>query len=180
MFKCVRFLQKSSVFLFRCYSDDASVFKLRLLPPGCLDINSSVKGARFVRFCDAFNIPIITFVDVPGFLPGILSTAAKFCRDNLVYKPGFWEILGNLATLIYTLKVSSYGADSCCFNAVACQQVRLRSTAASSGTEPSCCTPTQRRQSQKSPSSPERCVGKKKPFYIETICSFLTQTLTNV
>ncbi|KAK8765412.1 hypothetical protein V5799_031979, partial [Amblyomma americanum] len=36
---------------------------------GCLDINSSVKGARFVRFCDAFNIPIITFVDVPGFLP---------------------------------------------------------------------------------------------------------------
>ncbi len=37
---------------------------------GCLDINSSVKGARFVRFCDAFNIPIITLVDVPGFLPG--------------------------------------------------------------------------------------------------------------
>uniref|UniRef100_A0A914WM47 Propionyl-CoA carboxylase beta chain, mitochondrial n=1 Tax=Plectus sambesii TaxID=2011161 RepID=A0A914WM47_9BILA len=36
---------------------------------GCLDINSSVKGARFVRFCDAFNIPIITLVDVPGFLP---------------------------------------------------------------------------------------------------------------
>ena len=37
---------------------------------GCLDISSSVKGARFVRFCDAFNIPLITFVDVPGFLPG--------------------------------------------------------------------------------------------------------------
>lgn len=37
---------------------------------GCLDINASIKGARFVRFCDAFNIPIITFVDVPGFLPG--------------------------------------------------------------------------------------------------------------
>jgi propionyl-CoA carboxylase beta chain len=37
---------------------------------GCLDINSSIKGARFVRFCDAFNIPIITFEDVPGFLPG--------------------------------------------------------------------------------------------------------------
>jgi propionyl-CoA carboxylase beta chain len=42
---------------------------------GCLDINSSDKGARFVRFCDAFNIPIITFVDVPGFLPG---TAQEF------------------------------------------------------------------------------------------------------
>jgi propionyl-CoA carboxylase beta chain len=37
---------------------------------GCLDIAASLKGARFVRFCDAFNIPLITFVDVPGFLPG--------------------------------------------------------------------------------------------------------------
>ena len=37
---------------------------------GCLDIDSSTKAARFVRFCDAFNIPIVTFVDVPGFLPG--------------------------------------------------------------------------------------------------------------
>ena len=37
---------------------------------GCLDINSSRKAARFVRFCDCFNIPIVTFVDVPGFLPG--------------------------------------------------------------------------------------------------------------
>jgi len=42
---------------------------------GVLDINSSVKGARFVRFCDAFNIPLVTFVDVPGFLPG---TAQEF------------------------------------------------------------------------------------------------------
>ncbi len=37
---------------------------------GVLDINSSIKGARFVRFCDAFNIPLVVFVDVPGFLPG--------------------------------------------------------------------------------------------------------------
>ena len=37
---------------------------------GSLDINSAVKGARFVRFCDAFNIPLVTFVDVPGFMPG--------------------------------------------------------------------------------------------------------------
>jgi propionyl-CoA carboxylase beta chain len=37
---------------------------------GCLDINASDKGARFIRFCDAFNIPIVTFEDVPGFLPG--------------------------------------------------------------------------------------------------------------
>ena len=38
---------------------------------GCLDIDASRKAARFVRFCDAFNIPIVTFVDVPGFLPGV-------------------------------------------------------------------------------------------------------------
>jgi len=37
---------------------------------GCLDIDSAKKGGRFVRFCDAFNIPILTFVDVPGFMPG--------------------------------------------------------------------------------------------------------------
>ncbi|HLJ65007.1 MAG TPA: acyl-CoA carboxylase subunit beta [Stellaceae bacterium] len=42
---------------------------------GCLDIDSARKGARFVRFCDCFNIPILTFVDVPGFLPG---TAQEF------------------------------------------------------------------------------------------------------
>ena len=38
---------------------------------GCLDIDSSIKGGRFVRFCDAFNIPLIIFEDVPGFLPGV-------------------------------------------------------------------------------------------------------------
>ena len=37
---------------------------------GCLDIDASKKGARFIRFCDAFNIPVLTFVDVPGFMPG--------------------------------------------------------------------------------------------------------------
>jgi len=37
---------------------------------GVLDINASVKAARFIRFCDAFNIPLVTFVDVPGFMPG--------------------------------------------------------------------------------------------------------------
>jgi len=42
-----------------------------LVQAGCLDIESSRKGGRFVRFCDCFNIPIITLVDVPGFLPGI-------------------------------------------------------------------------------------------------------------
>jgi propionyl-CoA carboxylase beta chain len=41
-----------------------------LVMAGCLDIKSSTKAARFVRFCDAFNIPVVTFVDVPGFMPG--------------------------------------------------------------------------------------------------------------
>ena len=44
---------------------------LSLSRSGCLDILASIKGARFVRFCDAFGIPLVTFEDVPGFLPGI-------------------------------------------------------------------------------------------------------------
>ncbi|MFI5221148.1 MAG: acyl-CoA carboxylase subunit beta [Bacteroidia bacterium] len=61
---------------------------------GCLDIHSSQKGARFVRFCDAFNIPLLTFEDVPGFLPGtdqewnaIITNGAKllyaFCEATV-------------------------------------------------------------------------------------------------
>jgi propionyl-CoA carboxylase beta chain len=49
---------------------------------GVLDISSSVKGARFIRFCDAFNIPIITFEDVPGFLPGVDQEHAGIIRHG--------------------------------------------------------------------------------------------------
>ena len=49
---------------------------------GCLDIQSSVKAARFVRFCDAFNIPIVTFVDVPGFLPGTAQEYGGIIRHG--------------------------------------------------------------------------------------------------
>lgn len=49
---------------------------------GCLDINASVKAARFVRFCDAFNIPLITLVDVPGFLPGINQEHSGIIRHG--------------------------------------------------------------------------------------------------
>ena len=49
---------------------------------GCLDIDSSVKGARFVRFCDAFNIPIVTFEDVPGFLPGVQQEFGGIIRHG--------------------------------------------------------------------------------------------------
>ena len=49
---------------------------------GVLDIDSSVKGARFVRFCDCFNIPIVTFVDVPGFLPGTAQEYGGVIRNG--------------------------------------------------------------------------------------------------
>ncbi len=49
---------------------------------GCLDINASVKAARFVRFCDAFSIPILTLVDVPGFLPGTDQEHAGIIRHG--------------------------------------------------------------------------------------------------
>jgi acetyl-CoA carboxylase carboxyltransferase component len=49
---------------------------------GVLDINSSTKGARFIRFCDAFNIPILTFEDVPGFLPGVDQEHAGIIRHG--------------------------------------------------------------------------------------------------
>ncbi|PVU87750.1 hypothetical protein BB559_002701 [Furculomyces boomerangus] len=53
-----------------------------LVSSGVLDINASVKAARFVRFCDAFNIPIITFVDVPGFLPGTQQEHNGIIREG--------------------------------------------------------------------------------------------------
>ncbi|MGQ0537526.1 MAG: acyl-CoA carboxylase subunit beta [Gemmatimonadaceae bacterium] len=49
---------------------------------GVLDINASVKGARFVRFCDAFNIPLLTFEDVPGFLPGLAQEHGGIIRHG--------------------------------------------------------------------------------------------------
>uniref|UniRef100_A0A1D1ZV42 Propionyl-CoA carboxylase beta chain, mitochondrial n=1 Tax=Auxenochlorella protothecoides TaxID=3075 RepID=A0A1D1ZV42_AUXPR len=49
---------------------------------GCLDIDASVKAARFVRFCDAFNIPLVTFVDVPGFLPGTAQEYGGIIRHG--------------------------------------------------------------------------------------------------
>ena len=49
---------------------------------GTLDINSSIKGARFVRFCDCFNVPLLTFVDVPGFLPGTAQEYGGIIRNG--------------------------------------------------------------------------------------------------
>src|SRR5690606_35732850 len=66
----------------------------------CLDIDSSVKAARFVRFCDAFNIPIITFVDVPGFLPGTVQEYGGIIRHGAKLLYAYSEATVPLITLI--------------------------------------------------------------------------------
>ena len=58
---------------------------------GVLDINSSVKGGRFVRFCDAFNIPLVTFEDVPGFLPGTAQEWGGIIRQGAKLLYAFCE-----------------------------------------------------------------------------------------
>jgi propionyl-CoA carboxylase beta chain len=53
-----------------------------LVLAGCLDIKASIKAARFIRFCDAFNIPVVTFVDVPGFMPGVSQELNAPCPKS--------------------------------------------------------------------------------------------------
>lgn len=67
---------------------------------GCLDINASVKAARFVRFCDAFNIPLLTLVDVPGFLPGIHQEHGGIIRHGAKLLYAFAEATVPKVTLI--------------------------------------------------------------------------------
>jgi propionyl-CoA carboxylase beta chain len=77
---------------------------------GTLDISASVKGARFVRFCDAFNIPLITFEDVPGFLPGTSQEYGGIIRHGAKLIFAFAEATVPKITLI-TRK--SYGGAYC-------------------------------------------------------------------
>ena len=67
---------------------------------GVLDINSSNKGARFVRFCDAFNIPIVTFVDVPGFLPGVQQEYGGIIKNGAKLLYAYCEATVPKLTLI--------------------------------------------------------------------------------
>jgi propionyl-CoA carboxylase beta chain len=67
---------------------------------GCLDIDSSIKGARFVRFCDCFNIPILTFVDVPGFLPGTAQEYGGIIKHGAKLLFAFAEATVPKVTLI--------------------------------------------------------------------------------
>ncbi len=67
---------------------------------GCLDIDASVKAARFVRFCDCFNIPIVTFVDVPGFLPGTAQEFGGIIRHGAKLLYAFCEATVPKVTVI--------------------------------------------------------------------------------
>jgi propionyl-CoA carboxylase beta chain len=77
---------------------------------GTLDINASVKGARFVRFCDCFNIPLITFEDVPGFLPGTTQEYGGIIRHGAKLLYAFAEATVPKITVI-TRK--AYGGAYC-------------------------------------------------------------------
>ncbi len=77
---------------------------------GCLDINASVKGARFVRFCDAFNVPLVNFEDVPGFLPGTQQEFGGIIRHGAKLLYAFAEATVPKVTII-TRK--AYGGAYC-------------------------------------------------------------------
>ena len=77
---------------------------------GCLDIDASVKAARFVRFCDAFNIPLVTFEDVPGFLPGVRQEHGGIIRAGAKLLYAFAEATVPKVTVI-TRK--AYGGAYC-------------------------------------------------------------------
>jgi propionyl-CoA carboxylase beta chain len=67
---------------------------------GCLDIEASVKAARFVRFCDAFNVPLLTLVDVPGFLPGTAQEWGGIIKHGAKLLYAFAEATVPMVTLI--------------------------------------------------------------------------------
>jgi propionyl-CoA carboxylase beta chain len=77
---------------------------------GCLDIDASVKGARFVRFCDAFNVPLITFEDVPGFLPGVRQEHGGIIRAGAKLLYAFAEATVPKITVIAR---KAYGGAYC-------------------------------------------------------------------
>jgi len=77
---------------------------------GTLDIDASIKGARFVRFCDAFNIPLVTFEDVPGFLPGTVQEYGGIIRHGAKLLYAFAEATVPKLTVI-TRK--AYGGAYC-------------------------------------------------------------------
>ncbi|UJW85386.1 acyl-CoA carboxylase subunit beta [Devosia sp. SL43] len=71
-----------------------------LVLAGCLDINASKKAARFIRFCDSFEIPILTFVDVPGFLPGVAQEYGGIIKHGAKLLFAYAEASVPLVTVI--------------------------------------------------------------------------------
>jgi propionyl-CoA carboxylase beta chain len=71
-----------------------------LVLAGCLDINASKKAARFIRFCDSFEIPILTFVDVPGFLPGVAQEYGGIIKHGAKLLFAYSEATVPLVTVI--------------------------------------------------------------------------------
>jgi acetyl-CoA carboxylase carboxyltransferase component len=80
---------------------------------GCLDIDASIKGARFVRFCDAFNIPLIVLEDVPGFLPGTTQEYGGIIRNGAKLLYAFCEATVPKITVIMR---KAYGGAYCVMN----------------------------------------------------------------
>ena len=81
-----------------------------LVLAGVLDNNSSIKGARFVRFCDAFNIPLVTFEDVPGFMPGTVQEYGGIIRNGAKLLFAFAEATVPKITVIIR---KAYGGAYC-------------------------------------------------------------------
>jgi propionyl-CoA carboxylase beta chain len=143
---------------------------------GTLDIDASVKGARFVRFCDAFNIPLVTFEDVPGFLPGTVQEYGGIIRHGAKLLFAFAEATVPKVTVIAR---KAYGGAYC---VMASKHIRTdvnfawptaeiavmgpegavnilyrrELETAGDAAAPNCSTPTARPPSPRSPSSPAR------------------------
>lgn len=81
---------------------------------GCLDINASDKAARFVRFCDAFNIPVVTFVDVPGFLPGTTQEYGGIIRHGAKLLYAYCEATVPKVTVIVRKAYGGAYIGMCC------------------------------------------------------------------
>ena len=80
---------------------------------GSLDINSSDKAARFIRFLDAFNIPILTFVDTPGFLPGVAQEHGGIIRHGAKLLYAYSEATVPKITVILRKAYGGYGTGRC-------------------------------------------------------------------
>jgi len=80
---------------------------------GCLDIDSSIKGARFVRFCDSFNIPLVVLEDVPGFMPGYKQESNGIIRNGAKLMYAFAEATVPKITVILR---KAYGGAYCVMN----------------------------------------------------------------